>query len=254
MAWSNRKHCSLQEILNYNPDIISLQEVDHFSDFYLPQLQELGYEGIFLPKEDSPCLKFADNSGPDGCAFFVDKERFILEESQEITLLDQEDKPTNQVALLVKLFDKKEKKGLCCVVTHLKAKPGFKDLRAAQGKSILKSLTNFVETENPEVLICGDFNAEPSEPVYSVLEEGNDSYSFQSAYKTASQSEPNFTTFKVRPNGEVKHTIDYVWHSSNLQVTGYLETPDEDDIGSDGLPCMSYPSDHLSLIFDFCWT
>lgn len=252
MTWSNRKHRSLQELLTYNPDIICLQEVDHYHDFYQPQLQQVGYEGAFVPKVDSPCLRFPDNSGPDGCAIFVDKERFLLEDSKGIQLEGVDGEKTNQVALLVELLDKSIEQLIYCVVLHLKAKPEFEKLRLAQCEFALKKLKEFMKEDSCNVLICGDFNAEPVEPMYAVMEKGIEGIALQSAYKSATSEEPSFTTFKIRPNGDVKHTIDYVWHSTNIKVTGYLQVPEQDEIGCDGLPCMAYPSDHLSLIFDFC--
>lgn len=117
---------------------------------------------------------------------------------------------------------------------------------------------NKVAGINP-LLICGDFNAEPSEPVYSTVL-NNPSSVLSSAYADmiasknmacseaaaaaaatahghkdddseaesatfaaspinrvdilASQ-EPPFTTWKIREDGEVCHTIDYVFYSQD---------------------------------------
>ncbi|EDO34680.1 predicted protein [Nematostella vectensis] len=251
LSWSTRKQRLIQGILTYEPDIICLEEVDHFYDFFKPSLDEVGYTGIFVPKEDSPCLKFPGNSGPDGTAIFFDKQRFKLRKQQSKQLKNSDGTLTNQTALFVHLFDNLNKKSLYCCGTHLKAKPAFQDLRSAQGKSVLAFLKDFMENEQAEVLVCGDFNAEPTEPVYQVMEDGVHGVPLRSAYKTISRSEPDYTTWKIRPNGEVKHTIDYVWHSEGLKVDGYLHVADTASMNVDRLPCMAYPSDHISLVFDF---
>ena len=59
-----------RELCAYDPDIICLQEVDLFYEFFSPFLSTLGYSGHFLPKTNSPCLKKPDNHGPCGCALF----------------------------------------------------------------------------------------------------------------------------------------------------------------------------------------
>lgn len=101
------------------------------------------------------------------------------------------------------------------------------------------------------ILISGDFNAEPSEPVYSTVI-NNGSLILSSAYadlmatlsngnedendRTDSlgdkndigsekcvksrvdyliNNEPPFTTWKIREEGEVCHTIDYVFYSQD---------------------------------------
>lgn len=105
--------------------------------------------------------------------------------------------------------------------------------------------------DNRPLLISGDFNAEPSEPVYSTVinnasltlssayadlmatlfnenEEKND-YTDSLADKNEDCSEkcvksridylinnePPFTTWKIREEGEVCHTIDYVFYSQD---------------------------------------
>ena len=60
-------------------------------------------------------------------------------------------------------------------------------------------------------------------------------------------SEPAYTTWKFRSSGEQKHTIDYIWHSPEVAVVGVDAIPSVADIGGDGLPTLTFPSDHLSL-------
>ena len=38
VIWENRKLKLLYEILQYDPDIITLQECDHYYDYFLPEL------------------------------------------------------------------------------------------------------------------------------------------------------------------------------------------------------------------------
>ena len=251
LKWSRRKLQSLQGILTYDPDIIALEEVDHFEDYYLPSLKQLGYEGLFVAKKDSPCLKYPNNSGPDGCALFYDSDRFSLVNHKDVTLKDANGVLTSQVALIANLLDKVQGKTLCCAVTHLKAKKSFEDLRHSQGTELLKSISECLTDDN-SALVCGDFNAEPAESVCQLMEE-NQYLCMKNAYVTATGDNPEFTTWKIRPDNEVQHTIDYVWHTHNLSVTGCLKVPDNDCVGDGRLPCLQYPSDHVSLVFDFCW-
>lgn len=252
LEWSNRKLRSLQEILTFDPDVIALQEVDHFEDYYLPSLKELGYHGLFVPKRDSPCLKFDHNSGPDGCALFYDTERFSLINHTDVALKDLDGNLSSQVALIANLFDKVQGRTLCCGVAHFKAKESFRDLRLNQGNDLLKCITESLG-DDKTVIICGDFNAEPSEPVCQLMEK-NQFVCLKNSHVSATGENPDFTTWKFRPaDREVKHTIDYIWHSPNLRVTGYVKIGDSDSIPENRLPCLQYPSDHLSLVFDFCW-
>ncbi len=72
--WAQRKLRLVQEVLRYLPDLLCVEECDHFGDFLQPALRNVAtpngpvsYDGIFAPKRDSPSLKlfgfYSDGSG-----------------------------------------------------------------------------------------------------------------------------------------------------------------------------------------------
>lgn len=71
----------------------------------------------------------------------------------------------------------------------------------------------------------------------------------RSAYATGSE-EPTYTTWKIRPKGEIKRTIDYIFHSSSLRASSLLSLPSDAEMAEmapEKLPCLAYPSDHMAL-------
>lgn len=147
---------------------------------------------------------------------------------------------------------------VCVAVTHLKARSGWEWLRSAQGSDLLRHLHSLVQKQSVDssqvpLLVCGDFNAAPNEEVYRRF--ALSTLGLDSAYKMLSQdgsSEPDYTTWKIRPSGECCTTLDYIWYSrDSLRVDAVLELPTEEQIGLNRLPSFSYPSDHLSLVCDF---
>lgn len=148
-------------------------------------------------------------------------------------------------------------------VTHLKARSGWERLRSAQGADLLQSLRSITSgggsnsqsqavSGTVPLVVCGDFNAEPSEDVYQRF--SSSPLGLNSAYKLLSsdgQREPAYTTWKIRPSGESCSTLDYIWYTHDaLSVECLLDIPTEEQIGPDRLPSYHYPSDHLSLICD----
>lgn len=83
LNWSDRRRRLFVEIAQYDPDIITLQECDHFHDFFLPELEKLGYYGIFAPKPASACLEVSENS--DGCAIFFRRSVFEMMSVETLT-------------------------------------------------------------------------------------------------------------------------------------------------------------------------
>lgn len=186
---------------------------------------------------------------------------------------------------------------------------------------------------NRPILISGDFNAEPIEPVYSTVinyaplnlssayadllasisngstddkecenpvavndrtdsetndDDGDDDITngVKSRVDHLISNEPPYTTWKIREDGEVCHTIDYVFysrdklkvnqieffifsieHSSKMtfavihillfflisysQVNNCLKFPLANEVGKNRTPSHRYPSDHFSLLCDF---
>ncbi|XP_066505372.1 nocturnin isoform X2 [Hoplias malabaricus] len=256
LNWAERKYLILEEILTYRPDVLCLQEVDHYYDTFQPLLSRVGYQGSFCPKPCSPCLDVRDNNGPDGCALFFSRQRFELLGTSHLRLSAMMLK-TNQVAIVATLRCRDTGRTFCVAVTHLKARSGWEAFRSAQGSHLLQQLRVICSqqgqhSEGVPLVVCGDFNAEPDEEVYrrflaSPLQ-------LESAYRTLSSdgnTEPLFTSWKIRPSGESRATLDYVWYSRlGFSVDAVLSMPSEEQIGPDRLPSYHYPSDHLSLVCD----
>lgn len=272
LNWSERKYLILEEILTYRPDVLCLQEVDHYFDTFQPVLASLGYQSSFCPKPCSPCLDVHNNNGPDGCALFFNRRRFQLLHTAHLRLSAMLLK-TNQVAIVATLRCRFTCRVFCVAVTHLKARSGWEVFRSAQGAHLLQQLCELTTQSHPEMddesrtrvgesqegiplVVCGDFNAEPSEEVYRRFM--TSPLGLDSAYKCLSEdgnTEPPYTSWKIRPSGESCSTLDYIWYSERtLQVDAVLKIPSEEQIGPDRLPSYHYPSDHLSLVCDLSFS
>lgn len=291
LKWSDRGPLLLQEMLRANPDIMCLEEVDHYQDFFRPELSRHGYESTFFPKRYSPCLLFPNNSGPDGCALFYRSARFELVKKKDLILKNTEGGESNQIAVLgefrmrrreerqpdeqekdketkaQKHLDNEEKKNnvkdqelplsssIFVCVTHLKAKSEAKELRAAQGKHLIEEVTSFSQAGSP-IIVAGDFNATPAEEVYSYFssQDAHPGLKMESSYRGAHYggNEPEFTSWKFREENELKYTIDYIWYCpENLHVERLWDLPISKEVCEAGLPCKLYPSDHVALCTEF---
>ncbi|XP_070137681.1 nocturnin isoform X2 [Drosophila bipectinata] len=270
LTWEHRKYLIVQEILQNQPDVICLQEVDHFK-FLQTVLGTQNYEGIFFPKPDSPCLYIEQNNGPDGCAIFYKRDKLQLL-GYDTRILEVWRVQSNQVAIAARLRMRANGREFCVCTTHLKARHGalLAKLRNEQGRDLIRFVKQFAG-ETP-LLLCGDFNAEPVEPIYSTIL-GCDLLRLGSAYadvkldrekilqpsedvgEFVSESikrEPPYTTWKIREDGEECHTIDYVFYTPDrLKIKNCLEFPAGEQIGKNRTPSYQYPSDHFSLVCDF---
>lgn len=236
-----------------------LEEIDHFGDYFKPTLADNGFDGFFLPKDQSPCLDYPQNNGPDGCAMFFRRSQFQLLRKKYIVLRNAEGGRSHQVALLAEF----QRKGLgpfslrsvTVAMAHFKAKSEGKALRAAQGKHLIEEASNFSSPGQP-VIVAGDFNATTEEDVYEHFTDSSShpELELESSYKVPqyNNEEPPFTSWKFRAKGEAKYTIDYIWYTpETLCVEQVWGVPEEAAIGEDALPCAAYPSDHVALCTAF---
>jgi len=249
LDWSSRRWRLLEEIIRYQPDIMCLQEVDHF-DFLSRGLKSIGYTGKFIPKPDSPCIYLQGNNGPDGCAIFVKDSKFEIVSSSH-RILEVWRVQSNQVAVCLELKNLETDQELVVATTHLKARQGalLSTLRNEQGKDLLDWL--HTTAKGRPILLSGDFNAPETEPIYESVCDHDIGLSSTYRFKDISTEDP-YTTWKIRETGEQKYILDYIFHSKGgLKPLGVLEMPQEQQVGEERFPNLAFPSDHLSLVADF---
>lgn len=243
LKWHPRRWRIVAEIGAMEPDILCMQEVDHFR-FLEKALSSVGFVGVFYQKPDSPCLYVPGNNGPDGAAIFVNKYRYeildIKKRCLEVLGCD-----TNQVAVCCKLRRLSDDAEFWVVTTHLKARSGalLEALRREQGSDLVEYLKGLAGEKTP-ILVTGDLNAQPSEAVHSVISAAG----FESAYRNQN---PSYTTWTYRESGEYCKTLDYIlYRRQAFHVERVLCLPSEEDIGLTRVPSFKYPSDHFALVAD----
>eukprot|EP00301_Raphidiophrys_heterophryoidea_P021746 c6082_g1_i1.p1 GENE.c6082_g1_i1~~c6082_g1_i1.p1 ORF type:complete len:333 (+),score=51.20 c6082_g1_i1:86-1000(+) len=246
LVWEQRREKILQEITRFEPDIICLEELDHY-DWFEQQLQSVGFKGDYSPRPGKA----------DGTAIF---HRTSLFDSTEVAPVVYTG--SSQVALIKALKLRSNSSPIIVAATHLKADKTTEgeETRHKQLTELLSHISKRLESQpSTPVILTGDFNAQPIACSYTPPTVYNYTLShpigFASAYAGLSnnKTEPSFTTWKVRVGdykaGEAKMTIDYIMYSAKkFRCTHVLSLPSEADIGKTALPCEAYPSDHLAIL------
>lgn len=215
-----RKIKSVETILQDSPDVICLQEVDDF-EYLHQQLALHSYLGISSQKYEMEIRRHY-------LAIFWKSSINCI--SEKFTNL------VNGQGFLLLGFQHQDTT-FYVGTTHLKAK-NFAELRTQQGDQILYEVRFLMDEP---LLIAGDFNADPNEPVCQ-----NFKNKFHSAYEL---SENHYTTYKKR-NSVTKRCIDYIWYR-NMKLVGVQKLPDVESIPYPFLPNIDHPSDHLPLMAEF---
>ncbi|KAL6303570.1 Endonuclease/exonuclease/phosphatase [Sparassis latifolia] len=86
LVWDYRKDRILSEVTGQNADFVCLQEVDNaqYEEYFLRNLSERGYEGVYWPKSRYKTMNDADRRLVDGCATFYKSSKYTLVEKHLI--------------------------------------------------------------------------------------------------------------------------------------------------------------------------
>eukprot|EP00092_Neocalanus_flemingeri_P034697 GFUD01037753.1.p1 GENE.GFUD01037753.1~~GFUD01037753.1.p1 ORF type:complete len:634 (-),score=158.23 GFUD01037753.1:34-1935(-) len=178
LGWPYRWQGIKREILDMQPDIVCLQEVqfknpNHFQSQYEPFFDSLGYKFA---------LKTRTGSKDDGCVIFYKGTVFNLEETSgleykidRISLLDRDN--IGLVCRLVPLSSPTTP--LVIGTTHLLYNPKRADIRLCQTAMFLAELDRLARTSAGSYLptiATGDFNSDPLSPVERLLSTGSFHY------------------------------------------------------------------------------
>ncbi|KAJ3300703.1 Glucose-repressible alcohol dehydrogenase transcriptional effector [Borealophlyctis nickersoniae] len=213
LSWDYRKDLLLQDILNYNADVVCLQEVEagQYEEYFHDQLQQHGeYEGVFWPKSRSRTMSESERRQVDGCATFWKSSKFSLIEKhcvefQQIAMQRPELRKNadvfNRVMIkdniaVVTLLENKETHARVMVANaHLHWDPQYRDVKLVQTAMLLEELgrlekvwaklaaregTSSATTNGSSnsgtrlpLVIGGDFNSLPDSGVYEFLSSGH---------------------------------------------------------------------------------
>ncbi|KAH9281397.1 CCR4-NOT transcription complex subunit 6-like [Echinococcus granulosus] len=202
--WEYRRRGILEELRQYEPNIICLQEIDtdQFETVFVPELAKNNYEGVFLPKSRSRTMEPALARKVDGCAIFWLSEKFtkVAEFHHEfmISCSSVADHPSpllinrvmtrDNVAIGVVLEIKNSGtngRRFCVTTGHIHWDPEHSDVKLIQAILWTAELWSRLERFNGDcekpglgasrmpVILCGDFNSLPDSGVVEYLSTGS---------------------------------------------------------------------------------
>ncbi|XP_026434478.1 carbon catabolite repressor protein 4 homolog 2-like [Papaver somniferum] len=192
LNWEYRSQNLLREIIRYDADVICLQEVqhDHFEEFFMPKLKEIGYSGIHKSKTSA---LFTSKYVFEGCATFFRLSKFRLIKKYELEFkntaqkiawsLDAEKRRSmmkDNIALTVILEAIKAEPvsdtlnhRICVANVHVSADPENTDVKLWQVGTLIEDLERSVAHSNIPVLICADLNSLPKSAAHTLVVNGS---------------------------------------------------------------------------------
>ncbi|KAH7492067.1 hypothetical protein PRIC1_002459 [Phytophthora ramorum] len=258
LNWENRKMALLRQLEALDADVLCLEELSDYWTFFKPQLQDRGYESVYVKRPSIHVSNWSGEKKHDGCGIFFKKDKFELKEFEAVNFHD----PHDRVAVLALLKMRHFAQYVLVGCTHLwwnakKVDHQMAELYELEEEVIRMSsdvkdkyerdLAGTVTGQNSvPIVLCGDFNNSPESPIYEYMENSfmqkpnleGVSEVFRSAYafykpnalaSALEHSEDTLRSLKVEEGkkAEPPHTtvnfrrcwtIDYVWYSKSSLV------------------------------------
>jgi len=253
LQWDRRSALLRQELLKHDCDIISLCEIDHFEDFFEPELSRESYVGTFKRKR-SPAK--------DGVAIFW-RCQHLEEGLRRAVYLEHGGNrrtPGQQVALLQRLRLTSGPttglgKSIVVCATHLRASADDAH-RMQQAAGVVSALTDFSRGD-PQIILADVNSCAPLEAAFAGPPSGAFDYfsacGYRCAYRSIGHGLPSFTTWAGWASGDFRAVCDHIFVKGAVEVMAVLDVPDSATFAAEfpeRLPNDYFPSDHISLVVD----
>lgn len=222
LSWKSRKKKIIKSVCDQKADVVCLVEVDE---------EHKNMFNTVYPKYFSFYSKKRSIDNKDGCLVLVNLNKFEVLDYSSFRLKDSR----SQIAVLLKLKNIKTNYTFYLVSTHLKAKPGFEQIRLEQCSVIMDKIGD------NDCIFLGDFNDVPNSLCYNFITK---KHKFIDVYDNDKRI---YTTCKKRDK-LVCRVIDYIFYRSNkMKPQNEIQAPLLSSLPAVGLPSKEHPSDHVLL-------
>jgi mRNA deadenylase 3'-5' endonuclease subunit Ccr4 len=259
LAWPHRFPFIQSEVLQHDPDLVCLQEMDATA---WPDCQHVLSERGYSQGVCSKALGGANNF----VTMFWKTDKLQQVGEPEVVYLGAQ----GTVSAIIQRFhvcaDSVRKKDFVALTTHLKAglKEKSEQERAKELSDLCLVLAKFAGPED-DVVLCGDLNAhiedlpffgcgdEVMSPLGALVLPLAQKHGFRCAVREVSAGVPlPFSQWCARGDVEIKSTIDHILlRGPHIHALDALMAPCDSAVISAGcLPNERYPSDHIPVVVD----
>lgn len=229
----------VNEILNYNCDIVCLQEVeDSDLNYFVNVLAQHNYKHVYKKRT-------GDNV--DGCCIFYKHRKYALTRCKFVEYFKGDHHSLmnkHNVGVIANL--RSAHQSIIIANTHFLYNPRRNDIRYEQCKHLLSQVKHMYETsasENTSVVITGDLNSSPKSGLVNFILRNKD-FKFKSAYDLNAHSASTFH--------DEWTLVDYIFYTSDvLKLLAVKSLPQYNKETITRIPNKDQGSDHFALVAMF---
>ena len=180
LNWLSRRQVLLREIFSMDADILCLQEVDDFDDWWRPQLSSAGYDSVYKrrtehlrPRQEGVVIAYKRDSFQMFRSDYIELNDAVTDDIEDRNLAARS--ITDHCAVMMQLqpwemCDDPTGVLVCCAI--LEERPELEAVRMLQGKYLAHKIEKFNSDFHLPVILCGSFHCEPGGLLYETLTTG----------------------------------------------------------------------------------
>jgi uncharacterized protein with PIN domain len=165
-SWPYRSSLLKKCIADCTADVVCMQEVDHYDDFYKACFEECGYRSLYYqrPNRKDGCLiAFKTVKLSPVATDRVSCDDGIVADS----LYEHQKFEKHNIALTLRLESNTTKQQFIVSTCHMHWNPTLEDVKLSQALYILQRVWAFRDGDEIPIVLTGDFNTLPNDPVYA---------------------------------------------------------------------------------------
>ncbi|RUS19350.1 Endonuclease/exonuclease/phosphatase [Endogone sp. FLAS-F59071] len=215
LAWDQRGLLVFEELKARVCDIYCLQEVDidHYQSGFQKAFDEMGFDGVYKRR--------SEKGQSDGCAVFVKRERFQIEQTMLLEYNQNGYLDRGNVAIILILKDLQAKinehRQICIANTHLLFNTKRGVMKLAQLDLLFRTIQQELKGRDVPIVLCGDMNSTPDSLVSTFIKDGAIDIHFTPL---------NIPTYDINETpGQVDMTVMSEFYMSGQQKPPSLKSP-----------------------------
>ncbi|GMH65483.1 hypothetical protein TL16_g04211 [Triparma laevis f. inornata] len=186
--WRTRREVLLREIFSFDADVICLQDVDDFTDWWRPQMSQAGYDAIYKkrtthlrPRQEGVVIAYKRDTFQMFRSHLLELNDAVTDDIEDRNLAErsrregEEKAPTDHVGIMLCLqpWEKcDDPSGVLVTNVALEEEADLEAVRMLQAQYVAQEISKFNKDFQLPVILCGALNCTPGGKVYEVLTTG----------------------------------------------------------------------------------
>ncbi|GMH81432.1 hypothetical protein TrVE_jg13907 [Triparma verrucosa] len=178
--WRTRREVLLREIFSFDADVICLQDVDDFAEWWRPQMSQAGYDAIYKkrtthlrPRQEGVVIAYKRDTFQMFRSHLLELNDAVTDDIEDRNLAERSRTDHVGIMLCLQPWEKcDDPSGVLVANVVLEEEADLEAVRMLQAQYVAQEISKFNKDFQLPIILCGALNCTPGGKVYEVLTTG----------------------------------------------------------------------------------